>query len=96
MLGAWLIIVFFVVLNRISSPEVFWAIHLIFAVLWWPISIYLAKKTFYYSAVGAGMTILYFSLVNYMTSPHQLWAVYPAFAVFWWPLSVYYFVSHPA
>ncbi|MFT8312193.1 MAG: hypothetical protein ABF629_13610 [Sporolactobacillus sp.] len=95
-LGAGWIILFFFTLNLITTLEIFWAIHPIFAVLWWPLSVFLAKKPFQYAVLGASMTIIYFSAINTLLSPNQLWAVYPAFVIFWWPLSVYYFVKCPA
>ncbi|TQR20317.1 hypothetical protein [Psychrobacillus vulpis] len=35
-----LIIVFFILVNFISSPQTIWAVYPIFCVLWWPLSMY--------------------------------------------------------
>jgi hypothetical protein len=38
--GALLTIVFFLIVNRITTPNHFWAVYPIFAVLWWPLSMF--------------------------------------------------------
>ena len=38
--GSVLISLFFIIVNLISSPDTVWAIYPIFAVLWWPLSMY--------------------------------------------------------
>ncbi|WP_312096571.1 hypothetical protein [Niallia sp.] len=38
--GSILISLFFIIVNLISSPDTVWAIYPIFAVLWWPLSMY--------------------------------------------------------
>ena len=38
--GSVLISLFFIIVNLISSPGTVWAIYPIFAVLWWPLSMY--------------------------------------------------------
>ncbi|MEC2076219.1 hypothetical protein [Metabacillus fastidiosus] len=35
-----LIIIFFIIVNIISSPNTIWAVYPIFCVLWWPLSMY--------------------------------------------------------
>jgi hypothetical protein len=35
-----LMIAFFITVNVVSSPDTIWAIYPIFAVLWWPLSMY--------------------------------------------------------
>ncbi|BBN98911.1 hypothetical protein [Sporolactobacillus terrae] len=93
--GSFWIILFFMVLNGITTPNYLWMIHPTFAVLWWPLSLYFAKKPFRFAMICAVMTIVYLASVNYLTTPNRIWAVFPAFAVLWWPLSVYYFITVP-
>ncbi|MCX7708800.1 MAG: hypothetical protein N2484_03005 [Clostridia bacterium] len=86
-------ILYYSALNALISPGYPWAIYPAYAVLWWPISLYFArrKQFFSYSMIGSTITILFFICVNYISSPRSVWAVYPIFGVLWWPLSMYYF-----
>lgn len=38
--GSLLIIIFFISVNVVSSPQTVWAVYPIFLVLWWPLSMY--------------------------------------------------------
>jgi hypothetical protein len=38
--GALLTIVFFIAVNVVTTPSVIWCVYPIFAVLWWPLSLY--------------------------------------------------------
>lgn len=98
MIVAWIgsisIILYYSVLNVTLSPGYPWVIFPAFVVLWWPLSIYHArKKTFFEFSIHATLLIMtFFISVNIISSPHTIWAVYPIFCVLWWPLSMYYFV----
>jgi hypothetical protein len=91
--AALLTIVFFAALNLVSSPGALWAIYPVFAVLWWPLSVFCAERKSWmgFSIAGALLGSAFFAVVNAITSPGALWAVYPVFAILWWPLSMYYF-----
>lgn len=39
-MGSFVTILFFTIVNYISSPSTIWAIYPIFAVIWWPLSLY--------------------------------------------------------
>ncbi len=94
---AWVVsaatILYYSALNILISPGYPWAIFPAYAVVWWPISLYFARRKafFGYSVVGSAISILFFGFVNYSSSSHTLWAIYPAFCIIWWPLSIYYF-----
>ncbi|WP_237446514.1 hypothetical protein [Shimazuella alba] len=62
-------------------------------VLWWPISVYYAKRNNYFglSITASLLTIFFFISVNSISSPQVVWAVYPIFIILWWPLSMYYY-----
>lgn len=83
-------IVFFTAANLVSSPHAVWAIYPIFAMLWWPMTMYFAKRKSWvgYSVAGTLLMSVFFVAVNLITSPGTPWAFYPIFAVLWWPLSV--------
>lgn len=38
--GSSLVILFFIIVNIVSTPNTIWAVYPIFVVLWWPLSIY--------------------------------------------------------
>ncbi len=38
--GTFLTILFFIVLNAVTTPQLIWAVFPIFAILWWPLTIY--------------------------------------------------------
>lgn len=94
LIGSSSIILYYLILNILLSPQFPWAIFPTFAVLWWPLALYHArKKTFVAFSVYASLLIsVFFIIVNIITSPQTIWAIYPIFAVLWWPLSMYYFV----
>ena len=91
--GAALVSAFFIAVNLIASPGVVWAIYPIFAVLWWPLSVFSARRGNWlgFAIAGAALFSVFIAAVNWLTSPGAPWAVFPIFAVLWWPLSVYFF-----
>ncbi|UOQ44047.1 hypothetical protein MUN89_19620 [Halobacillus salinarum] len=91
--GSLSIILYYVILNLVLSSTYPWAVYPVFAVLWWPLSVYHAqRKTFFQFSIHGSLWItLFFSTVNAISTPHEIWAVYPIFCVLWWPLSMYYF-----
>ncbi|MGE8205754.1 hypothetical protein ACQKP0_14450 [Heyndrickxia sp. NPDC080065] len=93
--ASFLIIIFFTVVNIVSSPNTVWAIYPTFAVIWWPLSMYYAKanKFFQFSISASILIIIFFIVVNIVSSPNTVWAVYPIFAILWWPLSMYYYMQ---
>jgi len=90
-LGSSLTTVFFIVVNLITSPGFPWCIFPIFALLWWPLAVHMAKNknTLQTSIEGSFLIALFFAVVNAITSPGFPWAFFPVFALTWWPLSVY-------
>ncbi|QDP39503.1 hypothetical protein [Radiobacillus deserti] len=92
-LGSSSIIIYYVVLNVFLAPGFPWAIFPAFVVLWWPLSIYHARRrTFKKFSIHASILIaVFFVTVNAMTTPNEIWAVYPIFGTLWWPLSMYHF-----
>jgi hypothetical protein len=86
-------IAYYTVLNLTLSPSYAWAIYPIYLVLWWPISVYYAKRNNYFglSITASLLTIFFFIGVNSISSPQVVWAVYPIFIILWWPLSMYYY-----
>lgn len=86
--GSILITAFFVVTNLITSPGFLWFIFPVFAVMWWPMAVFLGKKPKAFSVVGSAMIIVLFLLLYFFTASGHPWFIYPAFAVLWWPMAV--------
>jgi hypothetical protein len=93
LIGSISTILYYSILNFALSPGYPWAIFPTYVVLWWPISMYYARKEDYFglSITASLFTILFFSTVNFVSSPDTIWAIYPVFIILWWPLSMYYF-----
>ncbi|MCH1626389.1 hypothetical protein [Fredinandcohnia quinoae] len=93
-IGAGTTILYYSDLNILLSPGYPWAVYPAFVVLWWPLSLYHARrKTYFAFSIQASVLIsAFFITVNIISSPNTIWAVYPIFCVLWWPLSMYYFV----
>ncbi|GGL47417.1 hypothetical protein [Sporolactobacillus putidus] len=89
------LISYYLALNIFFESGYPWAIFTTFAFLWWPLSLFLARKPLTFASVGSGLIILFFSVLNEMTTPETIWAIYPVFLVAWWPLSIFYFVYCP-
>ena len=88
------VVMYYAVLNILTSPGHPWVLYIAFALSWYPFSVIFAKKgAFGLSIFGLIWSILFFVTVNLITTPGNIWAVYPVFAVLWWPLSVYFFGS---
>jgi len=41
--GAGITIIFFAYINYMNTPNVIWAVYPVFAILWWPLSLYFFK-----------------------------------------------------
>lgn len=89
--SALIIIVFLCITNYITSPSYPWFIYPVFAVLWWPLSMYLGNKCNIrlYSVIGAGIIIAFLAADNYMFSPNYPWVLYAAFPVLFWPVCIF-------
>ena len=81
---------FLVAVNLVYSPGVFWAFLPVFALLWWPLSVYFhgKHKPHVYAAVMTALTAAFLVAVNLVYSPGVFWAFLPVFALLWWPLTL--------
>jgi len=86
---SFLYILFFLALvNYIVSPGYIWFYYVAFPLIWWPLSMFLARKPKIYSVVMSLLAASYLALINYMNSPQVLWYPYTLFAFIWWPLAM--------
>jgi len=94
LIGCASTIIYYSIINFIMSPQYPWAIYPAFLIIWWPLSLYHAKKkSFVAFSVYASIHIsIFFIIVNIVFSPSVIWAIYPIFLVLWWPLSMYFYV----
>ena len=92
-LCAGLTIAWYAALNIFVSPGYPWALCPAFAVVWWPMTLFFARRRrwFGYSVAGTVLMAVFFAALNLVSSPAVPWAVFPVFAALWWPLSVYFF-----
>ncbi|MFT8316837.1 MAG: hypothetical protein ABF651_01040 [Sporolactobacillus sp.] len=93
LLGASMLIGYYIMINVWYSPVFPWSLLTTFAILWWPFACWFGKRIRLFAVLSAVMITLTVSLVNYLVTPQTIWAVYPIFVILWWPLSVYDFGS---
>lgn len=86
--GSLMTILFFIAVNLTTSPGFLWCVFPIFAVIWWPMSVFIGRRPKLFAFVGSTVFIGFFLLINIMTGFGHPWFIYPAFAILWWPLSV--------
>ena len=83
-----LLILYFTIINLLLTPNEFWAVYLIYAALWWPLSLYFKDQQKPFSVAGALLTIAFLIVVNLLNSPYP-WALYASFPVIFWPIAMY-------
>lgn len=96
--GGLLITALVVFINLYYSPRSIWFVYPVFAITWWPMSMYfhwLHKKTdvsmaFPFSVASFILTTLLFLFINFYYTPHIIWFVYPVFALIWWPIVAFF------
>ena len=83
-----LLILYFTIINLLLTPGQFWAIYLIYAALWWPLSLLFKNNAKPFSVAGAFLTIAFLIVSNLLTSVYP-WALYACFPVIFWPIAMY-------
>jgi hypothetical protein len=94
--GAILITALVLFINFYYTPSVIWFVYPVFAVIWWPMSMFFRwwhikndrPIGLAYSICGFILIIGLLTFVNLYYTPTVIWVVYPAFAVIWWPLAM--------
>ena len=83
-----LTIVFFSIVNLISSPNTLWFIYPSLAVVLWPLSMYFAKEKYIklYSIIISLVFAAFLILINYIYTPNEIWWTYTVFYLIWWPI----------
>lgn len=88
--GSIMSILFFMIVNYITSTEYLWFIYPSLALLLWPIGLYCAKhgKHTFFSIVCSGLIILFLISENVIHSPAHPWSLYTIFPILWWPILI--------
>jgi hypothetical protein len=88
----------FIFINLYYTPGNIWFVYPLFAVLWWPMSLFFhwrhrisgESTAFPYSVASYVLIMALVFFINLYYTPHTIWLVYPAFAVVWWPVSTFF------
>ena len=96
--GGVIITALFIFINLYYTPESIWFVYPVFAVIWWPMSMFFywsrrksgQSMAFPYSVAAFIIIIGLLLFINFYYTPHTIWFIYPAFAVVWWPIAMYF------
>jgi hypothetical protein len=94
--GAILISALFIFINFYYTPNVIWFVYPVFAVIWWPMTIFFhwfhnkndMPVGFAYSVCNFILIAGLMVFINMYYTPDIIWFVYPIFGVIWWPLAM--------
>jgi hypothetical protein len=91
LIGSIITILFFYIVNSLTSSNYIWFVYPVFAVIWWPLSMYCHSKNNFkaFSIVGSILIIIFLIMTNYITSSNHPWFLYAVFPVIWWPITMY-------
>lgn len=91
MIGTIIIIAFFCITNYFTSPAYPWFIYPVFAVLWWPLSLYFGHRHSIkrYSVLGAFILIAFLVINNYLFTPGYPWVLYAVCPILMWPVCIF-------
>jgi hypothetical protein len=89
--GSLMCILFFFIVNQITSPHYLWFIYPSFAVLHWPLTMYfLARGNIKpYSLVTSLLIIAFLIIENNLCNPEHPWFLYASYPLLWWPILMY-------
>ncbi len=87
-IGALYLMVFFALINWQTSPHTLWFVYPAYAVLWWPLSMFLAKKKTMtlYAVLMSALTVILLAVINLIYTPQTVWFPWTVFYFIWWPL----------
>lgn len=96
--GGAIITALFLFINLYYTPEHIWFVYPVFAVIWWPMSMFFywygqksgKSMSFLYSVAAFVLILGLLLFMNFYYNPRLIWFIYPAFAVIWWPIAMYF------
>ena len=88
--GSIMTILFFAIVNLITSRSYPWFIYPAFCILWFPLFVYFITKrdTKGFSIAGGILLTVFLVLTNYLFSPDHPWFLYALPSVLLWPVIV--------
>ncbi|QQZ11319.1 hypothetical protein [Heyndrickxia vini] len=90
-LGSIISILFFIIVNFLTSPNYHWFIYPSFFLLLWPLSMYSIKYGNYkvHSVMVSALIILFLLAINVFHSPEHPWILYAWYPIIWWPILMF-------
>jgi hypothetical protein len=90
-IGSLMTIIFFMIVNYLTSPNYLWFIYPAFVLLLWPGSLFFIRKGKYkqHALFGSILIIVFLITINYVHSPEHPWFMYVVFPALCWPLAVF-------
>lgn len=99
--GGIILTAFFAFINLYYTPGNIWFVYPVFAVIWWPMSMYFRwmknkrnqSMAFPFSVASFCLITALILFINYYYTPSVIWFVYPVFAVIWWPVALFFHMN---
>ncbi|WP_239257149.1 hypothetical protein [Listeria ilorinensis] len=89
-----LVLVFsYIALNVFFEPAFLFSIFTTFGIMWWPLSVGLAKYPRGFSIIAAVWMTIFFIVANFVTT-ETVWWIYPVTAIWFWPLVMFLLPRH--
>jgi hypothetical protein len=88
--GCVMSMVFFMLVNYLTSPDYPWFIYPSFGLLLWPICLYCLNNSKHklLSLFCCTLIIIFLIAENVIDSPNYPWSLYAIFPILWWPILV--------
>lgn len=89
--GSLVSIIFFVIVNQLTSPNHIWSIYPSFGLLFWPITVHFVKKKSLgiHALICSMLIICMLIIINYLYSPEHPWFLYASYPILWWPILIF-------
>lgn len=90
-LGSLISILFFLIVNFLTSWDYLWFIYPSFFLLLWPLSVHLTKNKNYkvHSVFTSLLLIMFLITNNYLHSSNHPWFLYACYPIIWWPILMF-------
>lgn len=81
-------IIFFMLVNYLTSPQYLWFVYPSFVLLLWPVGLYCMKKGKHklLSLLYSAIIIIFLITENVLYSPEYPWVLYAIYPILWWPI----------
>lgn len=91
LIGSLVIIALLVSTNYLTSWDYPWFIYPSFAVIWWPMSVFMVRprSTRVYAVLGAMVILVFLAADNMLNCPSCPWTLLTVFPIVLWPLCAF-------